>query len=222
MKVVAFVPIKLNSERLPQKNIRPFTNGRPLISYILDTLTKVDNVDDAYVYCSDESIRTYLPEGMRFLRRNPYYDLPTTPFNEVLISFAKRVEADVYALTHATAPFIQAASIQAGVRAVQSGDYDSAVAVTKLQEFLWKENRPLNYEPDQIPRTQDLEPIYAETCGLYVFTRDLILNRHRRIGDAPYLLEVSKIEALDINDALDFQIADAVYQMIGRGDGLIG
>lgn len=217
MKTVAFVPIKMNSERLPLKNIRAFTNGAPLISYILDTLTHVKCIDELYVYCSDENITNYIPAGIKFLKRDPYYDLSSTPFNEVLISFSRVVDADVYVLTHATAPFISVDSIQRGIEAVKSGKYDSAVAVTKLQEFLWKDDRPFNYQLENIPRTQDLEPLYTETCGLYIYTRDLIQLQNRRIGDSPYLLEVSKIEALDINDAFDFEIADAIFQMIYKG-----
>ena len=121
MKTVAFVPIKLNSERLPLKNIKPFTNGKPLISYILSTLSKTHGIDEIYVYCSDERIKDYLPEGILFLKRDPYYDLSTTSFNEVLSSFAKLVKADVYVLTHATAPFMTAQSIEKGVEAVVSG-----------------------------------------------------------------------------------------------------
>ena len=218
MKTVAFVPIKLNSERLPMKNIRPFTGGEPLLCYILKTLTAVDNIDERYVYCSDENVQQYLPAGIEFLKRDPYYDLSTTSFNEVLISFAELVNADIYVLTHATAPFLQSASIRKGVAAVQSRQYDSAMAVERMQDFLWKDGRPINYMPDQIPRTQDLAPIYKETCGLYVYTHDLICCEHRRVGNTPYLLEVPKIEAMDINDALDFQIADAVYQMARKGE----
>lgn len=211
MKTVAFVPIKLNSERLPLKNIKPFTNGKPLIAYILDTLKNVNNVDEIYVYCSDEKITEYLPEGVKFLKRDPYYDLSTTKFNEVLSSFAKLVEADVYVLTHATAPFMSAQSIEKGVDAVTSGKYESAHAVTLLREFLWKDGKPLNYELDNIPRTQDLPDIYAETCGLYVYTSDLIINKGRRISDNPFLVEITKIEACDINDEDDFIIADAIF-----------
>ncbi|MBP3922896.1 MAG: acylneuraminate cytidylyltransferase family protein [Ruminiclostridium sp.] len=211
MKTVAFVPIKLNSERLPLKNIKPFTNGKPLIAYILDTLKNVNNVDEIYVYCSDEKITEYLPEGVKFLKRDPYYDLSTTKFNEVLSSFAKLVEADVYVLTHATAPFMSAQSIEKGVDAVTSGKYESAHAVTLLREFLWKDGKPLNYELDNIPRTQDLPDIYAETCGLYVYTSDLIINKGRRISDDPFLVEITKIEACDINDEDDFIIADAIF-----------
>ena len=65
---------------------------------------------------------------------------------------------------------------------------------------------------ENIPRTQDLEPLYTETCGLYVYTRDVILGKNRRIGDKPYLIEVTKIESCDINTQDDFIIADAIFQ----------
>lgn len=213
MKVVALVPIKLNSERLPLKNIRSFTNGKPLIYYILNTLNHVKNVDEIYVYCSDSKIIDYLPSGVKFLKRDVYYDLSTTSFNKVLLSFAELVEADVYVLTHATAPFMTVESIEKGIDSVKSGAFDSALSVKRVQEFLWKDGRPFNYELDYIPRTQDLDVLYEETCGLYVYLREIILQNKRRIGNKPYLLEVSKIEATDINDELDFKIADAIYQM---------
>lgn len=214
MKTVAFVPVKLNNERFPGKNIKPFTNGKPLISYILDTLLKVENVDEKYVYCSSEEIIPYLPEGIGFLKRDPYYDLSTTPFNEVLTSFAELIDADVYVLSHATAPFMSAESITLGVDKVTKENYDCALAVNKLQEFLWKDGRPFNYQVDHIPRTQDIAPMYTETCGLYVYTRDVILGKKRRIGDRPYLIEVSKIEACDINTKDDFVVADAIFQAL--------
>lgn len=216
MKTVAFVPIKLNSERLPLKNIKPFTNGKPLISYILHTLQNVPGIDDIFVYCSSEEIKEYLPEGIKFLKRDPYYDLSSTPFNEVLFSFAELVPADVYILTHATAPFMTSSSISRGLQAVTEKGYDSALAVTKLQEFLWKDGKPFNYALSNIPRTQDLEPIYTETCGLYIYQRSLMMDSKRRIGDHPYLLEVSKIEACDINDSDDFLIADAIYNLLSK------
>lgn len=212
MKTVAFVPIKLNNERFPGKNVRSFTNGEPLISYILNTLLNVKNVDERYVYCSSEEIIPYLPEGIHFLKRDPYYDLSSTPFNEVLTSFAKLVEADVYVLSHATAPFMSAQSISLGIDKVIKENFDCALAVNKLQEFMWKDGRPFNYQVESIPRTQDLAPMYTETCGLYVYTRDVILGKKRRIGDRPYLIEVSKIEACDINTKDDFVIADAIFQ----------
>ena len=83
-----------------------------------------------------------------------------------------------------------------------------------MQDFLWQNGMPLNYDLKNIPRTQDLPKIYRETCGLYIYTRDLILNEGLRIGKKPYLVEVSKIEACDINDGDDFTIANAIYNGI--------
>lgn len=209
MKKVAFVPVKLNSERLPGKNVK-LLGGRPLICYILDTLKTVECLDEIYVYCSDSAICKYLPEGVRFLKRKEFLDLSTTSFNEVLISFAEDVEADVYLLTHATAPFLSAQSLEKGIMAVASGNYDSALAVLRKQDFMWKDGKPFNYLPTAIPRTQDLEPFYLETCGMYVYTSDVIRKQRRRIGDRPCLIEVSQLEACDINTPEDFDFAEIV------------
>lgn len=213
MKTVAFVPIKMNNERLPGKNTKKFSNGKPLISYILETLKNVNSVDEIYVYCSNEEIMEFLPESVRFLKRDSYLDLSTTSFNEVLKCFARDVDADIYVLTHATAPFISPKSFAKGIEAVKSGEYDSALSVEKLQEFLWKDGKPFNYNPGSIPRTQDLEPFYTETCGMYIYTNQLINEEGRRIGHHPYLVEVSKIEACDINNPDDFVVADAIAKM---------
>lgn len=217
MKTVAFVPIKMNNERLPGKNIKAFENGEPLIYYILNTLKKVNGLDEIYVYCSDDKICDYIPDGVKFLKRDEYLDLSTTSFNEVLTTFANKIDADYYILTHATAPFISEKIFIEAIEAVESGKYDSALTVNELKEFLWKDNKPFNYSPEKIPRTQDLEPMYSETCGMYMYSKDLIKKENRRIGHNPYLIKVSKVEALDINDLIDFEICNAVYNMLNKG-----
>lgn len=211
MKVVAYVPMKLNNERLANKNTKPFDNGQPLLTYILDTLCKTNGLDSVYAYCSSEEIKQYLPEQVRYLKRSASLDRSETKINEVMLSFAQDVEADVYVLAHATAPFISAVSIEQGISKIVNEGYDSALAVVKLQEFLWKDGKPFNYSPETVPRTQDLPPMYSETTGLYIYTRDLIVNQNRRIGERPYLITVSKIEAVDINEPIDFDIANAIF-----------
>lgn len=210
MKIVALIPIKFHNQRLPGKNIKPL-GGKPLISYIQETLKKVKGIDDIYVYCSDERIKPYLLDGVKYLKRSEELDKDSTKINEVLKSFACDVSADYYLLTHATAPFISAESIQSGVDAVLNGKADSALSVERLYDFLWKDGVPMNYDPANIPRTQDLDPIYKETCGYYIYSRYLILNENRRVGKNPALIEVSEIEAVDINNADDFELADAIY-----------
>jgi CMP-N-acetylneuraminic acid synthetase len=216
MKIVAYVPMKLNNERLSNKNTRSFDNGRPLLTYILDTLCQTKGLSDVYAYCSNETIKQYLPDQVKYLTRSILLDRSETKINEVMLSFAQDVEADIYVLAHATAPFISAASIEDGISKIVNEGYDSALAVTKLQDFLWKDGKPFNYNPEFVPRTQDLPPMYTETTGLYIYTRELIINHHRRIGERPYLIPVSKIEAIDINEPLDFEIANAVFNKTVR------
>lgn len=163
MKIVAVVPMKLNNRRYPNKNIKNFTNGDPLCTYILRTLLQVKQIDEIFVYCSNLEIQKYLPEGVRFLRRSESLDQDTTKMNEVLRSFSEEIPADIYIMTHATSPFVSVESIGKGICAVLGGDYDSAFAARKLQDFIWQSNKPMNYELDNIPRTQDLEPIWQET-----------------------------------------------------------
>jgi CMP-N-acetylneuraminic acid synthetase len=214
MKVVAFVPIKLNNERLPDKNTKQFDNGKSLITYILETLNKIDEVDEKFVYCSQERIKKYLPEGITYLSRPETLDLSSTKINEVIDAFVNTIDADIYILTHATAPFIDVKTIREGIDKVKTNNYDSAFSVQKLQEFLWNEHLPINYDLASIPRTQDLPSIYLETTGLYIFTKTLWKNFGRRIGFNPYLIEVTKVEAIDINTYEDFFIANAVSNKI--------
>lgn len=218
MKVVAFVPLKLNNERLPGKNLKLLADGTPLLSCILGTLLQVQGLDSIYVYCSDDSVKEYLPEGVTYLSRSDKLDRSETKINEVLQSFARDVHADVYVLAHATAPFVGVDSITKGMEKVVSGQHDCALTVLKLQEFMWQHGRPVNYRLDAVPRTQDLEPMYVETTGLYIYTHDLIMEKNVRIGDSPFLIEISKIESVDINEPIDFEIANAIYAK-GLTDG---
>ena len=211
MKIVAIVPMKLNNRRLPQKNTRAFKNGKPLCYYILSTLLKIEEIDEVYVYCSNPDIQEFIPEGVKYLRRSETLDQDTTKMNEVLSNFAADVPADVYVMTHTTAPFIKAESIRKGLRAVTSGEYDSSFAAKKLQDFLWKDGKPFNYNLESIPRTQDLPALYEETSGFYIYVSEVIKQLNRRIGTNPYIVEVGEIESIDIDEAEDFEIADAIY-----------
>lgn len=216
MKTVAVVPMKLNNTRLPQKNTKPFTNGMPLCCYILKTLLSIDKIDEVFVYCSNEKICDFIPSGVKYLKRSASLDTDKTSMNEVLSAFANDVFADIYVMTHTTAPFISAESIEKGIDAVLSGMNDSAFAAKKLQDFLWKNGTPFNYSLENIPRTQDLEPLYQETSGFYIYERHVITELGRRIGQSPFIVEVNEIEAVDIDEKEDFEIADAVYNHIFR------
>lgn len=211
MKIVAVVPMKLNNRRLPQKNTKEFTNGKPLCYYILNTLLSVDEIDDVYVYCSNPIIQNYIPQGVKYIQRSDLLDQDSTKINEVLHCFAHDVFADIYVMTHTTAPFISKESISKGIAAVVSQKYDSSFAAKKLQDFLWKDGLPFNYKLDNIPRTQDLPVLYQETSGFYIYKNEVITKYNRRIGENPYIVEVGEIESVDIDEEEDFIIADALF-----------
>ena len=209
MKTVAFVPIRLNSQRVAGKNLRQL-GGKPLLCHILDALRQCRHIDETYVYCSDEHIRPLLPEGVRFLRRDERLDRDTTLGREIYDAFTAEVEADLYVLAHATSPFIRPETIDGALEKVQSGEYDSAFSAEKIQTFAWYEGRPLNYSLDRIPRTQTIEPVYVETSAFFIFSRALWCGRHRRIGERPYMAVVDRIEGLDIDYPEDFAMAEVI------------
>ena len=163
MKTVAYFPVKLNNERTPGKNIKPFSNGKPLMNFVqcaLLELKKKNIVDEIYCFCSDEAVIPYLLDGVTFLKRPKYLDEKKTVGTQIYEKFVEMVDADIYVLAHATSPFVTSQHIEKCVKQVQSGKYDSAFCAKKIQNFLWEDNVPLNFELDNPPRTQDIKPIY--------------------------------------------------------------
>lgn len=209
MKTVAFVPIRLNSQRVEGKNLRQL-GGEPLLCHILRTLLRTRHIDETYVFCSDERIRPLLPAGVRFLRRSETLDRDTTLGREIYDAFTSEVEADLYVLAHATSPFIRPETIDGAIEKIRSGEYDSAFSAEKIQTFAWYEGRPLNYSLDNIPRTQTIEPVYIETSAFFIFPRPLWCEHRRRIGDRPYLAIVDRIEGMDIDYPEDFALAETI------------
>lgn len=206
------MPIKLKNERCPGKNIR-LLGGKPLLQHELDNLKATGLCDLIYVYCSDETIEPVLPEGVNFIKRPKELDLPTSNFSQIFTCFMNTVDADIYVYAHATAPFISVETMKQCVEAVKSGEYDSAFCAEKLQDYLWQDGGPLNFDATNVPRTQDLIPIYKETSGVYVFKKEVFEKYHRRIGIKPFIKEVTFKEAVDIDNPEDFNLAEIMMNV---------
>lgn len=211
--MVAFVPIKMNSVRLKNKNILKLA-GHPLCWHITNTLLQVHEIDEVYVYCSDEHINAYLPKGVNFLERNTYLDGNNIKGIEIYKSFIRDIDADIYVLAHATSPFIQAKTISNSLNQVLRCGYDSAYTAKRIQNFIWFDDKPLNYRLEDVPRTQDLPPVWEETSAFFIFRRELMEAFGRRIGFSPYRQEVKGIEAIDIDTNEDFALASAYARMM--------
>ncbi|MBR6662032.1 MAG: acylneuraminate cytidylyltransferase family protein [Alistipes sp.] len=212
MKVVAFVPIRLNSKRVVGKNLK-LLGGKPMMCYLLETLVQVPQIDEVYVYCSSDEVLPLLPPGVKLLKRDTALDSDEALGEQIYDAFVRDVKADVYMLAHTTSPFIKASTISNAIEEVLQGHHDSAFSAQKIQTFAWYGGKPLNYSPTSIPRTQTIEPVYVETSAFYIFGHDMWARHHRRVGDNPYMAIVGPVEGVDIDYPEDFELAQ---MMMGK------
>lgn len=214
MNTVALIPIKLESKRVPGKNIKPFFDGTPLMHFIQKACLDAKNIEEVYIYCSDEAVKDYILPGVKFLKRPEFLDLDSANANDFIREFMKVVDADIYVNVHTTSPFAKVETIDECIEKVASGEHDSAFCAENIKTFMWSEGKPMNFDPDHFPRTQDLPDIFGETSIAYVFTKESFIKNNRRLGVKPYIKKVGKIEAMDIDDPEDFEICNAIYKEI--------
>jgi len=208
MKIIAFVPIKLNSKRIPGKNLLPIME-KPMCYHIFKTLLQSKHINEIFVYCSDRSILNHIPKGVKFLKRPKRLDGDKIKGMEIYQEFIKDVHADIYVLAHATSPFLKINSIDQGINKIITGEYDSAFSAKRIQTFCWYDGKPLNYDMNDIPRTQDIKPILVETSGFFAFTKNVIMGG-KRIGELPWIQLVDNIEAIDIDEKEDYKLASKI------------
>lgn len=206
------MPIKLKNERCPGKNTR-MLGSKPLLQYELDSLKETGLCDSINVYCSDDAVVPFLPEGVNFVKRPKELDLPTSNFTQIFTNFMNEQDADIYVYAHATAPYISVETMKQCIEAVKTGKHDSAFCAIKLQDYLWRNGEPLNFDATNVPRTQDLEPIYQETSGVYVFTKSVFMDYKCRIGKKPFIKEVTFKETVDIDNPEDFDLAEVMLNI---------
>lgn len=210
MKVVAFVPVKFNSERIDSKNLA-LVGGKPLFHWILDALTKCSNIDEVYLDTESDEVVSLLGNcQVDVLRRDPSLATNKTDGNQLLINVANQVDADIYVMALGTSPFLKAETIDRAIEVLKSSsEFDSVLAVFDDKLYTWSGDKP-KYNIDAIPNSIDLESTLIETMGLYVVRKEVVTKLKRRIGDNPYLLKVSRLESIDINLPEDLEVANFV------------
>lgn len=213
MKIVSFIPIKLNNQRLPGKNLMQL-GGKPACEYIFETISKVDCIDEKYVFCSDETIVPYIPEGLQFLKRDKWLDGYEVKGLQIIENFVSRVDADVYVLTHVTAPFMKPESFEISINKIIKEGYDSAFSAEEIRGYCWHQGKPVNYNMKDIVTTQNLEPLYLETGGFFIFKKEVFTKYGQRIGNNPYIHVIDKFEGVDIDTKEDFDFAQLVVNYL--------
>lgn len=218
-KIVALVPMRHHSVRVPGKNYRPFVD-KPLFYHIINTLLKVQELETILVDTDSpeilESIAADFPQ-VETLLRPEHLRGDGVPMNEILIHDTGVIAADYYLQTHSTNPLLRTETISAAIKTLLDNipEYDSLFGVTRIQTRLWDQlGRPINHNPSILLRTQDLPPVYEENSCLYIFRCETLVTRRNRLGERPMMFEIPSIEAWDIDEELDFTIAETLFRKL--------
>jgi CMP-N-acetylneuraminic acid synthetase len=215
--IAALIPMRHHSQRVPGKNYRILA-GKPLFHHILDTLSHVTEID--YVVVDTDSpdiisgIKSNYPNVI-ILERPEHLRPDSIPMNEVLMYDASQVQADFYLQTHSTNPLLRAETISAAIQKLLAlyPAYDSMFSVSRIQSRLWDQlTRPINHNPAILLQTQDLPPVYNENSCFYMFKQENLKAKRNRLGDRPLMFEVDRSEAWDIDEEVDFLMADLLMR----------
>lgn len=216
-KIVALVPMRHESERVPGKNFRPLA-GKPLYEHIISVLSACPEICEIYVDTDSgtiiEGLQKDYPE-VRIIERPEHLRAGEIPMNEVLLHDTAQIKADFYLQTHSTNPLLLSETVSRAIQTLFENypKYDSLFSVTSLNIRLWDElGRAINHNPSILLRTQDLPPIYEENSCIYIFTRQILESKRNRQGERPMMFEIEAAEALDIDVELDFLIAEFLMQ----------
>jgi len=220
MKVIALLPMKANSERVKGKNFKNF-GGKPLFRWVLDTLLSVSQIEQVVINTDARVILAAngLSETDRILIRERRNEIcgDMVSMNLIIQDDIENVDADIYLMTHTTNPLLSRASIETAIRrftgALLKGEADSLFTVNRVHErFYDRDAKPINHDPNNLIRTQDLEPWFQENSNLYLFTKKSFDSTNARIGRHPMMLETDFFESTDIDTPADWDVAEVMVE----------
>jgi CMP-N-acetylneuraminic acid synthetase len=219
MKIAVLIPMKGNSERVPNKNLRLF-DGKPLYHAIVSEILKSKHVNQIVINTDSEKIKEdcklYFPSVILVDRPQEICG-DFVPMNDVIEYDMKMVESDIYIQTHSTNPLLKHETLDEAIGKFleSNGKYDSVFSVTRMQTRLyWEDGKPVNHNPAELLRTQDLPPVFEENSNFFIFTKDSFeKSGKKRIGLKPLMFPMNKIEAQDIDEPEDFILAETLYKI---------
>jgi len=220
-KVIALLPMKGHSERVPRKNLKLF-NAVPLYRVILSTLLSSKYIDEVIINtdCNfiTEDVKNHFPSKVSIRERPVEIRGDMVSMNKIIEDDLNNTDGAIYLQTHSTNPLLKIDSLDGAIEEMIhiEGEYDSIFSVTKIQtRFYDKDGEAINHNPSELVRTQDLPPLYEENSCLYIFTKKSFKEaRGKRIGNHPKMYEIDKVEAIDIDNMEDFIIAEAIHKTI--------
>jgi CMP-N-acetylneuraminic acid synthetase len=217
-KLIALAPMRHHSQRVPGKNYRDLA-GKPLYQHVVETLLAVPEINEIVVDTDSDPVMNGLREKfpqVKIVNRPEHLRADDIPMNEILIHDTEQYPADFYLQTHSTNPLLKAETISLAIQLLTASypKHDSLFSVTRWQTRLYfQDGQAINHNPKELKQTQDLPPVYEENSCMYIFTRENLIKKHHRIGDTPLMFEIPRLEAVDIDEESDFQIANILMRM---------
>lgn len=220
MNLYALLPMKGHSERVPDKNLRLFA-GKPLYHRIASVLQEMPAIERIVINTDSESIAEDAVKHFSKVvihNRPPEIQGDFVSMNDIIAYDLEQLQdCNHFLQTHSTNPLLNRNTLEIAVNEYfeSLANYDSLFAVSRLQTRLYRaDGTPLNHNPRELIRTQDLEPLFEENSNFYFFSQNSFINSgKRRIGLKPRMFVVDKIESLDIDEEIDFQLAEYIFKM---------
>lgn len=217
-KIKALLPMKGNSERVPNKNMRDF-DGAPLYHAIVKSLLASKYIECVVINTDSETIKNDAKEifgdSVILIDRPSEIQGDFVSMNDIIAYDLNQFKDEYFVQTHSTNPLVRTETIDYAIEQYfeKLNSYDSLFSVTKLQTRLYdKKAKPINHNPNELLRTQDLEPLYEENSNFYIFSKESFQNSgQKRIGLKPQIFEVNKLEAIDIDEPEDFKLAELLH-----------
>jgi CMP-N-acetylneuraminic acid synthetase len=218
--ITALLPMKGHSERVPNKNMKDFC-GSPLYHVIVKSLLKSKFISEIIINTDSVIIKRDILKHFPLVKTvaRPETLLgDTTPMNDIIAYDISQSKSEHFIQTHSTNPLLTCGQIDRAIDLYLDNleRNDSLFSVTKIQKRLYDaQGLPLNHNPEIMLRTQDIPPVFEENSCFFIFSKTSFFNSgHNRVGKNPLLYELNKIEATDIDEPIDFTIAEALYKLV--------
>ena len=213
-KIIALLPMKLNSSRVPGKNFKEFC-GKPLFRWTLDSLISIPEINKVIINTDAKEVlfQKGLEKNTKVILRDRPEEIcgDDVSMNLIIADDINNFPADVYLMTHTTNPLLSRNTIISALKkffeSYKKGEADSLFTVNKVQTRFYKQDgSAVNHDPKNLIPTQDLEPWFEENSNLYIFTAESFMKTKARIGNLP-LMHVTPIEeSIDIDTPEDWDM----------------
>lgn len=211
--LIAIIPVKGNSERVPKKNIRPF-GDTSLLALKIGQIKKVKGIDEIVVSSEDESVLEYAAnKGVSIHKRDPYYSTSSVPMSEVYSYLASEFKQDTVIWTQVTNPLANAQVYEEGIKKYLELDsnHDCVLSAIQVKEYLFYNEKPINFKPNPWPRSQDLKGICALNFVVNILKREDMVKWGSLVGEHPYFMMMDRVTSLDIDVMDDFELCEHHY-----------